>query len=378
MFAGELSTNGHTSWLNGAHGGHVSSDLQDGLVIYSALHDAKLQELKVFIEVESTIADEGFEECVLTTPNNVSTKLKASVTGFETRPEPGSEYYQYWRPLIVSCASVPSWAGSTNNTALTLRYQNAANQSVLSSHPTTVESISVEMVSDIGACIGPLFSEVPTFHDWLFYHWGLKVAEFNIYLPHGKFIDTENYTRYQGTFPEHGHRAKHHTTEFYSSAVWWRHYHPVQSSVYFAQTIIYNECVYRNRHRHRFLVMLDTDEFISVANSTLLALLDAELTSDYAGVLLPMSWHHVFCPSASGIQTYSDFDVFQDRKPDAAYFAKTKEQDWYAGGKSIIRPINVVTEHVHNPLMTPSGIEWGKRLHPSQIALKHVRCGSWS
>ena len=123
--------------------------------------------------------------------------------------------------------------------------------------------------------------------------------------------------------------------------------------------------------------MLDVDEFIVLSNLTLRGLLAKELPNSVAAIQLPISWYSVNCPSGFGTHRYEGYDVFSSRIPDQEYFTRTDRKDWYMGGKSIIRPANVLTQHVHNPLAVKPNVHYMEQIDPQIAAMKHVRCGSW-
>ena len=364
-------------WLNGAaNPEHRPNPSQrpgePGIYLYSALYDRHTKEITVFAEVDGAVTDAAFQSCIATSADQAATvELPAKFEMFMVQDEGAF----LWRPLKLVCSGAPEWV--TGNSSLALKVQDSST--LHQSPKVPVEVIEAELVSEIGACAGPLFSAVPTMHDWLFYYWTAGVKEFYFYVPHGNFIDTENYTRVQGSFPAHGYRSKQQTATFYSSVVTWMHYYPVHQSHYFGQMVVHNDCVARNRYKHHFLVMLDVDEFIAIENGagTLQEFLQRELPENVAGLQLPISWHTVSCPSGQGGHRYEGYDVFADRTPDKAYFSKTDKSSWYGGSKSVIRPLNVLTQHVHLPLAVKPGVEGTREVLPSIASMKHVRCGSW-
>lgn len=363
----------HSQRLNSNWGDSGRSDAAArGVVLYSALLDTKVNILRANLEVSQDVHDEQLQACLLTRGSD-GVELSIGLVMLEAR----NEQQQHWRPLILECQEPPDWASSANLT-VAVRPKAAGAPAVPLDQQVAVEQVEQSFLSDVGACIGPIFSSSPTMQDWLFYHRDFAVNHFHIYVAHGRFIEMENYSRdAAGSFPEQGMRSKNRLNMFYSNFVWWQHYWPMEQSYYFGQQIVYNDCIFRNRRRHKFLVMLDVDEFISIGNGTLSSLLDRHLPPTRASIVLPMSWHHVQCPKRIAMNAYVGLDVFADRQPAMEYFQKTQADQWYGGAKSIVRPANVIAQHVHWTLVAVPSVELRYNVPPAEAALKHVRCLSW-
>ena len=118
---------------------------------------------------------------------------------------------------------------------------------------------------------------------------------------------------------------------------------------------------------------MDADEFVALANGTLLELLDRHLPGKYASMLLPMEWYNVYCSRMLG--TYHGFNVFasENIRPDPGHFKA--DEDRYSGAKSIVQPAAVELMHAHGPLAAslPTII----RISETEAVMKHVRCGTW-
>lgn len=324
------------------------------------------------MEVSQDVLDEQIEACILSRGTD-RVELSTALVMLEAR----NHNNQHWRPLVLQCQSPPEWAG-TGSLTLAVRARLVGAPTVPLNQQLVVEQIEASFFSNIGSCIGPLFSASPTMQDWLFYHRDLGVTDFHVYVAHGRFIELENYTRdASGSFPEQGMRSKNRLNLFHSRYIWWHHYWPMEQSYYFGQQIIYNDCVFRYRHKHTFLLMLDVDEFISIADGTLPSLLEKHLPPGRASIVLPISWHHVQCPKRIGMHAYMGLDVFADRTPAMDYFHNTKSDQWYGGAKSIVRPANVIAQHVHWTLTALPLVDLHSNVPPAEAALKHVRCLSW-
>lgn len=330
---------------------------------------------QVFLEGRGDLDETIFRFCLVTAGSQQAT-LTATLDPFSNRP--GKDDTRFWKPLKVACESPPSWLGE-GTAKLGIQVSDPEQKLMEVPQHLTIEPIFTQQTARLGACLGPLFSASPTMHDWMYYHRDMQISEFHIYVPHGRFIDAANYSREAGSHPAKGLRSSARATTFYSSTVTWHHYRPRPLSYYFGQMITYNECIFRNRHRYEYLVLMDSDEFLVLAEGTLLQLLDRELTATVAGVVFPISWHTVSCPKRNGLQVYKGYDPFASKTPDMTYFNNKDPKEWYGGAKSIVRPGNVITQHVHMPLTgTVSVTELEKRIPPVLAAMKHVRCGSWA
>lgn len=285
----------------------------------------------------------------------------------------------YWRPGTVACHNPPSWAGTARVSLVLDSTADTSNLLLQFSH-IKVEEVKQEKVGQIGACIAPLFSSTPSLHDWLLHSRDMGIQHFYVYVPHGAFIDAENYTRYAGSFPETGLRSRHPVRPFYSSTMFWYHLTPMQDSYYFAQMASYNDCIFRNRRRHDFLLLLDTDEFLFFDKKyeSLQGFLNSALTPDKGAVQMGLSWHSYDCPREHGRQQFEAPDALREEQPDVGYFSSRDPETWYNGGKCIVRPLNIVFMHVHNPLAVVDGIELMQKVPPADAAMRHIRCGSYS
>ena len=79
------------------------------------------------------------------------------------------------------------------------------------------------------------------------------------------------------------------------------------------------------------------------------------------------------------MQAYQGLDILADAVPDSAYFSQTLRIKWWHNAKSVVRPLNVVTQHVHQPLKIVPGVDSnGKWVEPTIAAIKHMRCNTAS
>ena len=121
------------------------------------------------------------------------------------------------------------------------------------------------------------------------------------------------------------------------------------------------------------MLMMDSDEFVALANGTLLELLDRHLPGMYASIMLPMEWHNVHCSRTLG--TYRGFRVFapENMRPEPGHFKAN--EDRYSGAKSIVQPATVELMHTHGPLA--ASLPTVVHISETEAVLKHVRCGYW-
>ena len=370
-----------TSWLNGLFADqHPDPEAynEDKVFLYSALYDATDGQLQVLLEAHPTMLPSTIVSCMLQGQNRV-TELEPIVTPFSPPPSPQSEWADFWIIWKVICLAPPAWIVGTD-TVLTVQLRpNDLTVGNRGGHQQVpVEHIEITPASRIGACLSPLFTETPTFHDWMKYHSEAGVFHSDIYVPHGEFIESANYTARLGAFPNPGMRGGLPMRIMHSRySIGWHEYHPLPNSYYFGQMITFNDCIFRNRRKFEYLLMLDIDEFVvlSEEEGSLADFLDSHLTSEFASVRLAVFPAPVHCPVRDGIQTYSGIDVFADRQPNLDLYSD--HFDWYAQSKTIIRPLQVLNMHVHGPLAATPQTKLDKLISPSIAGFRHVRCGSW-
>ena len=324
------------------------------------------------MEADVSITNEAFVSCVISRKGSkLAADLPITLEGFEDRPE--KIYPIFWRTLIIHCHDSPTWAGS-GSVGLTLVLSTGGDITTLDQQ-VSVHAIPQESGGAIGACVAPYVTARPTTVDWLMHHRALGVSSFYMYLPEGGALDHQVERSKINEL-----RMKFPPVAFYSSALWWLHYYPHARSHYYGQVITYNHCIFLNRRRHEFLLTLDVDEFISVAGQqSLLSLLQATLPESHAGVLFPIAWHGVSCQAAGSTVSYDGKEVLDQYSvvSDMDQFRDENRSQWWINAKGAIRPLNVLQQHVHQPLkVTPAVAKkaWMQHLEPTEAIIRHVRC----
>ena len=326
----------------------------------------------MFLEAERNISEAVFAACVVSRSRaesqlRTTVYLETAVEGFTTRP---GLQDPFWKPMMVACQAPPQWSGEAK---LTLQLRHA-DQLLLLPQEVAVEAVPSNFESEVGACVSPYVTARPTFQDWLLYHRQLGVGGFHVYVPNGTFVDAmiEHFSH----VPELRQKQPPHL--FFSHYVTWHTYTVADwLSQYFGQVITMNDCVFRNRHKHTFLLMTDVDEFLSITNGDLSRTLHEHIPPQLGSVLLPISWYKVDCLLADGIYMYQGADVMSDSRPNMTLFPVQDKGSWWHNAKSIVRPLNVATMHVHQPLKAAMGaLLYPERLEPSIAAIKHVRCST--
>lgn len=140
--------------------------------------------------------------------------------------------------------------------AFQLSFQNFTN-----GRHANVSTIAVANPPDLGVgiCVGPLYSIIPQFLDWIsaWEHFAInKVygyaalytseewAELGINLP---YMQPTLYT--------------HHLID-------WKVYRPIKGAHYHSQLLLDNDCLYRHRREQDFLVFMDADEIIQIPGTS--------------------------------------------------------------------------------------------------------------
>lgn len=326
----------------------------------------------MFLEVDSDITADAFQACVVSqTDGSASAELAVVVEDFEDRPE--KIYPVYWRATILICSDPPSWVASGTarlTVKLSLPMQGMAS---LAQH-VNVEPIPQEPAGDIGACVAPYITARPTLHDWIMHLRNHQVAAFYLYVPEGPGVDL---VVAKSRVPES--RAASPPEPFFSTLIWWRHYYPSAWSHYFGQVMSYNHCLFMNRRRHKYMLMLDVDEFLAIGNGTLLDVLDQYLNSATACLLLPIQWQGVTCARQDDMSIYEGYDSLcaSSALPDLSAFEPANRTQWWHNAKGAVRPLNVVQQHVHQPLKVAPQVQrkaWLSQIEPEIAVIRHVRC----
>jgi len=341
--------------------------------LYSVLYDPLDNAVQVVVEIESVYQNEDLVGII------------RNGTGGEARLQPdSSSHFDFlvedkW-PILILRFSAISWMAGAVDMAIGLGESSLAS---FRSPFTPVELIEVSRNGLIGACVSPLFAHTPHLMDWIQYHVELGVNEVQMYVPHASFIDAENYTSVYGSAPLKGQRGRFRVQPFHSRYVAWRHYTPRPSSYYFGQLATYNDCIFRNRRRYDFIMLLDTDEFVVLQQPPLLSFLETFLTENYSNIRLPNFYTSVACPVQEDLQILEDFDIFVEPYPDASLLVVREGEEggtanWNTGSKTIVRPLNVKATHTHGPVYLEEGKVKDFLIDAEIGGMRHVRCSSWS
>lgn len=283
-----------------------------------------------------------------------------------------------WKPDQVDCyiTCQQSEGQAAGTPPKSVKLLSDANEVLASAD---LESLPVAKgVKGVGMCLGPVYSYIPQFVDWLTYWSAMGISGIHAYSP---VLDHKKGSGfYRPTFLMH-----HFLLE-------WTLYKPLPHSHYFGQRPLYNDCIYRHRHLYDFIFMWDADEFIHFPKrfpDSLLTWLSTTVPANTSGASLQIAEYNVECKNqykrpmnvpvtaktnfTELYQTYSGYSVFQmDLNPPP--LANCTDQGWCLV-KSLVRPLAILAYNVHHPQAVYEGwVEATVHVDPGIAFYKHLRC----
>eukprot|EP00884_Botryococcus_braunii_P020954 jgi/Botrbrau1/7542/Bobra.0019s0029.2 len=338
--------------------------------VFSAYHDPLLNEVRIFAAVHPGGVCQKFQRCVF--PNITTSEL-----------EPGAETLMpFWSRKQMDHDFVDCYVTCRLNVEMKRRPESVTvlfKEEVVAS--TSLEPVIIGNVSKgIGMCLGPVYSYIPQFADWLMYHSALGVEGIHAYSPVLDPRQKKGRGFYRPPFLLH-----HFLLE-------WTLYRTPLHYAYFGQKLLYNDCIYRHRHLYQFIFIYDADEFIyfpSGIPSSLLTWLTNITPSNASAASLHCARYDAGCKNefrfprnaANGTKSdhpelyqsynYSVFNI--DFNPIEIIGCRTS--DGFCTMKSIVRPLAIKAYNVHYPQAVYPGWEWLTfSVDPHVAIYKHIRC----
>ena len=323
-------------------------------IVQSALWDPRDSILRLFIDAHADAVIE-IQSC------RAGRKAEAQTSPATLMFLNDGHYSWPMRGYIVQCRwpmYKPDWAALAFNSLRELPL------------PVAVHEVETSRTGMLAACVGVAYSHQDS-HEWLMYHSKLGVEWFHQYYVGGIHTDSKEPVQ---PFSEH-----------HISSMSWQEIYPLGPDLryLFSQITMYNECLYRLRHRFKYLVVIDTDEFIHLAlpphkiqQPALHAFLDDHMPEHVAAMLL-LIWAY---PKQCQPPSSSDSIVAQStlREATAQMPGMYDYVSWINGrNKMIIRSQGVLELCVHRICTVADG--WDKQvLVPQELAfIKHFRKWKW-
>ncbi|KAK9828241.1 hypothetical protein WJX74_005099 [Apatococcus lobatus] len=331
-----------------------AASLDQLVIVQSALHDPKEYVLRVFIDAHADAAlDIG--------------SCRAG-RGHQAHSSPATlmflndgHYSWPMRGYIAQCrwhGYKPAWAALT--------FKSSREPPV----PVLVHELATAANGTLAACVGVAYSHQDS-HDWQLYHSQLGVDIFHQYYVVGNHMKDQE--------PVQPHNTRH------LRSMSWQEIFPLGPELryLFSQLTMYNECVYRFRYSFRYLMMIDTDEYIHLEmpqhqalQPNLLSMLEQDMPEHVAAMLLLIWAYPVQCQPSSPSESIVKKSIL--REATAQLPGLYDYISWINGrSKMIIRPQGVLEVCVHRICTVADG--WDKQvlIRPDRAFVKHFRKWQW-
>eukprot|EP00884_Botryococcus_braunii_P001450 jgi/Botrbrau1/11305/Bobra.0038s0067.2 len=357
--------------------------------IFSALHDTVNGEVRVFAAVYPSTKCTDIKFCRYSVEEEFSEDTPAgTLIPFEVAPGNTVD-------CILSCqlhVERTREAPPVSSVTLLDEQRNELHAFV------PIEKLEVAGIGykGVGMCLGPFYSYVPQFLDWLT-HWSrFGIAGIHAYVPLYDQDQPVAKELGQGQPYRRPPLLMHHLLS-------WLTYKPVPRSDYHAQRLIYNDCIYRHRHLYDFIVVMDSDEFIYFhpeANytETLRGWMLRNTNEDSAGLCFqeyespPVRCYHHLNRPINRISKqeqeekvhysirYKGYKMNKEMSGPLPAPLKTCTDRELCRLKCVVRPLAVRAYNVHGPQHLEEGWEACADVDPALALYKHIRCkggGAW-
>eukprot|EP00884_Botryococcus_braunii_P022178 jgi/Botrbrau1/8644/Bobra.0196s0038.1 len=236
----------------------------------------------------------------------------------------------------------------------------------------------------IGMCLGPVYSYIPQFVDWLMYHSVLGAEGIHAYSP----VLDQSQKKGSGFFRP--------PFLLYHFLLDWTLYKTPLHYPYFGQRLAYNDCIYRHRHLYMFIFVYDADEFIyfpSKMPDSLVTWLATTVPANASAASLHCARYDAGCRNefkfprnvqnttnfnqSELYQTYNHSFFHVDLYP--VKIVGCRASDGWCTMKSIVRPLAIKAYNVHYPQVVYPGWEFYTSAVDPEVAIyKHIRCEKWT
>lgn len=334
--------------------GHVHNIINDAFHPYSALRDEADKEVRVFFDAEAWLPSLWSNKCMFAgdhwdwqQPDNhilvdgnykIASDRERRFNGYVmTCPDPG---VNYTRLIFTVYASTDSCG--------------------LKSVP--IQSVKVEEQDTVGACMAVLFSTVPSYEHWLENAFNIGISHLNAY-----FTNVRDRMQIDGFYGIHGDEF----TPFQpipNPAVSYFHFNAPIHRYYFGQSTLFNECIYRNRRTHKYIMISDADELLHDRHpgAGLFSRVDTLMPPDSASIAVDLILFFYDCPENS--------DPGSIDKPFAETLTHFPENGLRVQpGKTIVAPRRVNVYMIHNVHEAADGFLTMTYVSMKEMYFKHLR-----
>ncbi|EIE19825.1 hypothetical protein COCSUDRAFT_48697 [Coccomyxa subellipsoidea C-169] len=349
--------------------------------VFSALHDPKSGEARIYAEVHPDTVCYSVAACQFSVRGEnretIRVKARAEVPFAVLSDKP------QLRECFIFC-NLPGPGSDLEEVAI----EDADGEAMVTWPVEEVERLPKGQAKGVGMCVGPIFSETPTFLDWLQYYADLGVDGIHMYATVAEFIlHRDDYMHMPGSRRSVQFQSHHLIT--------WRAFHPSRwSQHYYGQWLIFNDCVFRTRNIFEFVMFHDRDEFVHIVGMDkprqvkLKQFFEKQFGApDVASVVYWGGLYKIHCHmvkvgkiGSGGLahgevdyQAFQGYDVWTT-DPRTPNFTGCNWRNCHP--KSVVRPLAVDIMSVHHVGRIREGFIQGdpKLLPPEVVFIKHLRC----
>lgn len=251
-------------------------------------------------------------------------------------------------------------------TRLIFTLHNDVDSCVLKAVP--IEKLIVSDQRRVGACLPTMYSHQPIFDHWVEHMLKVGVSHIDVY--YTSVHDLQATSLLYGVYQRSDQLIPFQPVA--NPAVTYRYFRAPTHRFYFGQTTLVNECVYRNRWVHKYILVVDSDEFLHDrhAGLDLVSRLDTLMPENVASISLGLALVYADCPQNNASLTAS---------PNCSSLFAEKITHLPPSGfehqppKTIIAPNRVRLHANHRVREAAEGYELEAHVTMRDMYLKHVK-----
>lgn len=236
-------------------------------------------------------------------------------------------------------------------------------------HNQVIKTVNISTVetgrNGIGWCVGPLYSLRPQFDDWAVDMLARQIQK--IYVYYTQVHDMDALVPFRG-FYNSDEVAKLPFRPFNHRDINYLYYEVPGKTWLFAENLINSECLFRNRQKHKFMVVADPDEFLfwhsPDPGGSLERLIETLLPDNTAGLALNAVHYPLICSEkqqpASTLGSMNHTHLFQPNNAGLRC-------------KMIVDPRRTRHSNVHDMSRVEAGFHHQLNVAPRDLYFKHIR-----
>jgi len=235
-----------------------------------------------------------------------------------------------------------------------------------------ITRIETSLASDLGLCFSSLYTQDPELPVWVHDAVSAGVGLIHIYYVNSKVNPAMH--SLQRLLGVTSHKKDWQPfAPLPLSNVRYYGYAPPLFTHLFSQRTMLNDCLYRTRHMHNLVFVIDTDEYISnrfSATKPVAVVMREYLTSDSAS----LRFHRLYYPHCQIAGRYAGHMPNNISINDEAFMVSAGYGIW-TDPKFAYVPLRVHSLHQHGVHTTEPGFRNWNHMSPDVLFIKHVRKG---